>query len=183
MLILLLCLMIHTISTHCVLGENYWRQRSLEEWPPSLQNRTLCNETWFSLLRNTRNTTHWHRVFREICVAHLNKFTQGIEKAEEVLREMEHGVCGEERGREKWGEAWAIVLPRFMEEIRQFNRGLNPGHPFCPLTLSPSYNTSLVPPPSVVDVDHKFYIILLVLLTIFIVPLLVILTKRHLPRY
>lgn len=184
LLTLMVALLINLSRGYCVFTENYWRNRQLDEWPISLQNKTLCNQSWSSLLHHHHeNRSLWNRTFREICVTNLNNFTTGIERGEEILKGME-GMCGDEV---RWRKAWEIVLPRMMDEIQKYNRGLFTGHPLCPLTNSPSIPSSSTTN-GIVKLreddtnDFKFYILVLVLLTIFIVPLLVILTKKNIPR-
>ena len=172
--ILTLALLIHLSHGHCVFTENYWKSRKLNEWPVRLQTKTLCNNTWFELL-HTKSDTLWNRTFREICIANLNNYAKGIEKGEEVLKGMKI-MCN---FTERWKDSWEIVLPAFMNDMKNYNRGLSI-HPLCPLTHLPvpipTPTTSLLISSQVND--NRVYVLVIIASLIPVIAFLIIWKRR-----
>lgn len=162
----LLILLLSFTEGHCVYEQNYWRTRPLEEWPSSTQNQALCGQSWYIWLQST-NETLWNTTIREIVVSSLNNCSYILsQKTDEVLK----GMVSYCNNRERWQEAWEIILPRLMGDVINFNRG-TVEHPLC---------SSIHRAEAEVDqIDQLFsYLKVLTVWSLFLTLLVLILAKK-----
>lgn len=161
-------LLFHSLSTQCIYTENYWHNKPESEWPASISTNRLCNQSWFSMFQQ-KNGSLWNTTFREICVASLNNFSGG--EVSEIWKGMEVG-CGD---RERWRDSWEIILPRLLEGVKKFNRGVGK-FPLCPLTFSPSFSHEDL---MQAEIDRlHWYIRIMALWSLILTAALVILARR-----